>query len=147
MMKIQLPCLVVAVALQIGFIQQAVRAETLRVQVSPGNSAHTEADGQKIDSDEIDLGGGLIELLITGSIKPRTHSITLDTVSKDTIPAVLHQMSRRPYDGPLPAGTVGINVRKREVYHVTSMGFIDIYSNVADTFALAHNLTKQRFND
>jgi hypothetical protein len=87
---------------------------------------------------EVDLGGGLIEFLITGRIPPMRQAQTM----ADGAPVREAAPTRptpeiAPYDGPHAPGTVILNVTQRKVYRILAGGRMEIHHDRLEAASLA----------
>ncbi|AWN36757.1 hypothetical protein [Methylobacterium radiodurans] len=119
--------------LLIGPAEARDEAQPLKVHVTGSiDPGQTEED--------LDLGGGLIELLLTGSIRPR-HRSPPDQASIAAPPAQPAPQPPVPkliaYDGDLPKGTVIVNETRSEVYRVVGRGRAELYRPGGDVLGLA----------
>ncbi|TXN11361.1 hypothetical protein FV219_05480 [Methylobacterium sp. WL122] len=98
-------------------------ADPLSLSIIPAKSEISNESDQFAD---IDLGGGLIEFLLTGRIGRARHS-----------PSDIRPTAQvMPYSGLLKPGEVVINVTKKKVYRILPNGMMEVYNNRIDVSGL-----------
>ncbi|WP_210246626.1 hypothetical protein, partial [Methylobacterium sp. WL120] len=142
-------CIATALSAILTLNLSSVRAfsadEPLSVRVTASKPS------QPFVEDEIDLGGGLIEYLLTGQIRSKLQrrsyvSSVSQNLIKANIPSAVAESGpfTAPYRGPLGVGTVIVNETQGDVYVIRSGGRIQQYHAGIGAIEFARSLMSQR---